>query len=104
MRCPGILTRQSVLISRESQGGGLISVCSTYTSSYRMEKSILCMQDFLYPEGVGLKVGEGSTARYALLEIHYDNPNKREGKFNHYLTTYIILAEYRWKCSAPAST
>ena len=37
------------------------------------------LQGFSYPEGVAYKTGGPGSFQYALLEIHYDNPNLAQG-------------------------
>jgi hypothetical protein len=39
----------------------------------------LCAGEFL-PDHVGLPLADGDTAKYFMLEIHYDNPGFTEGK------------------------
>ena len=43
------------------------------------------MQGFVYPEGVAYKIGGPGYYRYALLEIHYDNPNFIQGTRGKFL-------------------
>ncbi len=40
-------------------------------------RSIMSLQDFLFPEGIAYPVGG---AREAMIEMHYDNPGMVEGK------------------------
>lgn len=37
------------------------------------------IQDFIYPEGVALPVGGADNHPIVLLEVHYDNPMRRNG-------------------------
>lgn len=55
---------------------------------------LLIPQSFYYPEHVGLKIGTNNTPRYVVMEIHYDNPDRRNGmntNFRNYLTTSFGL-------------
>ena len=43
---------------------------------------IFCMhfvQEFVFPEGVALPAGGPTNHPLVLLEVHYDNPNRRSG-------------------------
>lgn len=40
----------------------------------------MCLQDFLFPEGIAYPIGG---AREAMIEMHYDNPDMTEGE-QHY--------------------
>ena len=40
--------------------------------------SFICMQDFIYPPNVAFGLG-GNEYRYALIQMHYDNPSRRSG-------------------------
>ncbi len=42
--------------------------------------SKLYFQEFIYPEGVSFPIGGTGQPLYALLEMHYDNPNNVDGK------------------------
>ena len=48
-------------------------------------------QAFLYPENVGLPIGEEHSSRYVQLEIHYDNPLLQgEQKSLNYMSTCVF--------------
>jgi hypothetical protein len=40
---------------------------------------LVCVGEFL-PNHVGLPLADGGKAKYFMLEIHYDNPEFRQGK------------------------
>ena len=43
---------------------------------------ILLPQDFVYPENIALPIGGPGTARYLVIEMHYNNPDTVSGKYN----------------------
>ena len=54
----------------------------------------------MFPENVALPIGGPSSKHYAVIEMHYDNPNFREGKgiltlhINHLYVYNIINCRY----------
>ena len=37
------------------------------------------MQDFIYPENVAFPIGGPDDKQYAVIQIHYNNPNENSG-------------------------
>ena len=37
------------------------------------------LQDFIYPENVAYPIGGPGSARFLVMEMHYDNPDMRSG-------------------------
>ena len=39
------------------------------------------LQDFIYPENVAYPIGGPGSARFLVMEMHYDNPDMRSGTY-----------------------
>ena len=47
-----------------------------------VEHGTCCLlQDFIYPENVAYPIGGPGTARFLVMEMHYDNPDMRSGMY-----------------------
>ena len=50
--------------------------CMCYT-----EHCTCVLQDFIYPENVAYPIGGPGSARFLVMEMHYDNPDMRNGTY-----------------------
>ena len=48
-----------------------------YSNTFKLPCCLL--QDFIYPENVAYPIGGPASARFLVMEMHYDNPDMRSG-------------------------
>lgn len=48
-------------------------------------------QPFTYPEEAGLPIGGSKFSRYVMLEVHYNNPELKEGTLKVIYDVFIII-------------
>ena len=54
------------------------------------------LQDFIYPENVAYPIGGPGSARFLVMEMHYDNPDLRSGTLGQSVfALYCVPANYR---------
>lgn len=51
------------------------------TPSALMQKLFSLFKDFYYPENAGFPIGKADSPKVVILEIHYDNPENKEGTY-----------------------
>ena len=62
--------------------------CMCYT-----EHCTCVLQDFIYPENVAYPIGGPGSARYLVMEMHYDNPNMTSGMLDFYDLLFVRLSD-----------
>ena len=43
----------------------------------------ITLQDIIYPEDVAYPIGGPGNAQHVVIEMHYDNPDRDDGKLNN---------------------
>ena len=51
------------------------------------------LQDFIYPENVAYPIGGPGSARFLVMEMHYDNPDMRSGMLDFYDLLFVRLSD-----------
>ena len=62
--------------------------CMCYT-----EHCTCVLQDFIYPENVAYPIGGPGSARFLVMEMHYDNPDMRSGMLDFYDLLFVRLSD-----------
>ena len=57
-----------------------ITYCNNIWASVS-KTAIIFLQDFIYPEDVAYPIGGPGNPQYVVIEMHYDNPDRDDGKF-----------------------
>ena len=62
--------------------------------SYIFVAVLLFMQPFNFPANVSFSFGGPGSARYFMIQLHYDNPNRVTGTVYVYVYIYIYIYIY----------
>uniref|UniRef100_A0A2C9LHW4 DOMON domain-containing protein n=1 Tax=Biomphalaria glabrata TaxID=6526 RepID=A0A2C9LHW4_BIOGL len=52
-------------------------------------------QDMVYPEEAGVSIGGQDTSRFALLEVHYNNPERKSGRMDNSGIRFYVTSQLR---------
>ena len=58
-----------------------------------IKQTYFLLQDFIYPENVAYPIGGPGSARYLVMEMHYDNPDMDSGMLDFHDLLFVRLSD-----------
>jgi len=62
------------------------------------KKFDLVFKEFYFPEDAGLPIGRADSPRLLILEIHYDNPENKQGTLSEKLYSFLNSVLMKMRC------